>query len=190
MTAEQECLPPTGRGRPAARPDGFYQPDPPSGPVRDGDGVLQVAFAGEDGRTRLYSFDGLPLPGMHEDLGAAFTQRTGPAGTRRTLASANFTWFKLGGMLRFLAGLPLPPQDLAALRRSHLKRLRRHRILTGQPLTVSHEMAEIFGLLRDADQRRLRPEVTELICQRGHHLGEDTRPGLPGYSDREYGGAC
>ena len=186
MTAERTCLPPTGRGRPAAWPDGFYQPDLPCGPVRDGDGALRVAFAGEDGRTRIYSFAGLPLPGMHEDLAAAFAQRTGPAGTRRTLASANFTWFKLGGMLRFLAGLPRPPQDPAALRRSDLERLRRHRLLTGQPLTVSHEMAEIFGLPRDAAQQRLRPEVRALIHQRGHHLGEDTGPGLPGYSDREY----
>ncbi len=187
MTAERTCLPPTGRGRPTARPDGFYQPDPPHGPVRGGDGVLRVAFAGEDGRARTYSFSRLPLPGIHEDLAAAFALRTGPAGTRRTLASANFTWFKLGGMLRFLAGLPRPPQDLAALRRSDLERLRRHRLLSEQPLTVSKEMAEIFGLLRCAGQQRLRPEVRELIGQRGHHLGEDTGSGLPGYSDREYG---
>ena len=55
-------------------------------------------------------------------------------------------------MLRFLAGLPRPPQDLAALRRSDLERLRRHRLLSEQPLTVSKEMAEIFGLLRCAGQ--------------------------------------
>jgi hypothetical protein len=186
MTAGQTCLPPTGRGRPAAQPGGFYQPDPSGGLVSDGDGILRVAFAGEDGRTRTYSFDQLPLPGMHEDLAAAFLQRTGPTGTRRTLASANFTWFKLGGMLRFLAGLPRPPQDLAALRRSHLERLRRHRMLTEQPLTVSKEMAEIFGLLRCVGQQCLQPEVRELINQRGRHLGEDTGPGLPGYSDREH----
>jgi len=187
MTAEVACLPPTGRGRQAARPDGFYEPDPPAGPARDGDGSPRVAFAGEDGRNHSYSFAGLPLAGMHEDLAAALAARIGPSGTRRTLASANIGWFKLGGLLRFLAGLPRPPLDLAALRRSDLERLRRHRLLTMQPRTVAKEMAEIFQLLRRADQRRLRPEVRELINQRGHHSGEDAgKTGLPGYSDREY----
>ena len=75
--AVQRRLPKTGRGRSAAWPDGFYQPDPPAGPVPADDGSLQVAFAGEDGRTFTYSFARLPLPGMHEQLAVAFAARTG-----------------------------------------------------------------------------------------------------------------
>ncbi len=185
--AVQDRLPRTGRGRQAARPDGFYQPDPPAGPVRAADGSLQVAFAGEDGRDFVYSFARLPLARMHGDLATAFAARIGPAGGRRTLASAHVTWRATAGMLRFLAALPRPPQNLAALRRSHLERLRRHRLLTSKPLCVTNEMTEIFLLLRHADQQLLRPEVRELICQRGHHLGKyPQKTGLPGYSDREY----
>ena len=188
MTAAvHDRLPKTGRGRPTARPDGFYRPDPAAGPVRAADGSLQVAFAGEDGRAVTYFFAGLPLPGMHEDLAAAFAERTGPAGARRTLASARVTWQATAGMLRFLAGLKRPPQDLAALTRSHLERFRRHRLLTRSPLCVTNEMTEIFLLLRHAGQQQLQPEVRELIRQRGHHLRKDPQnTGLPGYSDREY----
>jgi len=156
-------------------------------PVRGDDGGLQVAFAGEDGRTFTYSFARLPLPGMHEQLAVAFAARIGPAGGRRTLASARVTWQAVTGMLRFLAALPRPPADLAALTRSHLERLRRHRLVTKSPLCVTNEMTEIFLLLRHADQQLLRPEVRELIHQRGHHLGKyPKKTGLPGYSDREY----
>jgi hypothetical protein len=177
----------TGRGKPAARSEGFYQPDPPAEPVRGADGSLQVAFAGEDGRTFVYSFARLLLAGMHEPLAVAFAARTGPAGGRRTLASARVTWQAITGMLRFLAALPRPPQDLAELTRSHLERLRRLRLLTKSPLCVTNEMTEIFLLPRHADQQLLQPEVRELICQRGHHLGKyPKKTGLPGYSDREY----
>lgn len=185
-TAVQHRLPKTSRGRHAARPDGFYEPYPAAGPVRTADGSLQVAFAGEDGRAFTYSFARLPLPGMHEDLAAAFAARTGPAGARRTLASARVTWQAMAGMLRFLASLKRPPQNLAALTRSHLERFRRHRLLTRSPLCVTNEMTEIFLLLRHADQQ-LQPEVRELIRQRGHHIRKDPQiTGLPGYSDREY----
>lgn len=185
--AAQRRLPKTGRGRQAARPDGSYQPDPPAGPVRAANGSLQVAFAGEDGRTFAYSFARLPLPGMHEQIAVAFAARTGPAGGRRTLSSARVTWQAIGGMLRFLAALPRPPQDLAELTRSHLERLRRHWLITKSPLCVTNEMTEIFLLLRHADQQLLRLEVRELIHQRGHHLGKyPKKAGLPGYSDWEY----
>ena len=187
MTPAVQLLPKTGRGRPAARPEGFYRPDPPAGPVRAADGSLQVAFAGEDGRTFLYSFARLPLRGMHEQLAVAFAARTGPTGGRRTLASARVTWQAITGMLRFLAALPHPPAGLAGLTRSHLERLRRHRLLTKSPLCVTNEMTEIFLLLRHADQQLLQPQVRELIGQRGHHLGKyPKKTGLPGYSDREY----
>ncbi len=187
MPAAQCRLPKTGRGRQAARPEGFYQPEPPAGPVRAADGSLQVAFAGEDGRAFVFSFARLPLPGMHEQVAVAFAARTGPAGGRRTLSSARWTWQVIGGMLRFLAALPRPPQNLAEMTRSHLERLRRHRLISKSPLCVTNEMTEIFLLLRHADQELLRPGVRELIGQRGHHLGKyPKKTGLPGYSDREY----
>ncbi len=180
-------LPKTGRGRQTPQPDGFYTPDPPVHPATDAHGGVQVSFAGEDGRTRIYSFATLPLPGMHADLASAFAERIGPTGGRRTLASANITWGAVSRMLRFLADLPRPPRNLPTLTRSHLERLRRHRLLTSQELPVVNEMTELFLLLQRADQQRLHPDVRELVHQRGHHVGHHGRQaGLPGYSDREY----
>src|SRR6266545_71302 len=145
-------LPKTGRGRQTPQPDGFYTPDPPVHPATDAHGGVQVSFAGEDGRTRIYSFATLPLPGMHADLASAFAERIGPTGGRRTLASANITWGAVSRMLRFLADLPRPPRNLPTLTRSHLERLRRHRLLTSQELPVVNEMTELFLLLQRADR--------------------------------------
>src|SRR6266540_4678604 len=168
-------LPKTGRGRQTPQPDGFYTPDPPVHPATDAHGGVQVSFAGEDGRTRIYSFATLPLPGMHADLASAFAERIGPTGGRRTLASANITWGAVSRMLRFLADLPRPPRNLPTLTRSHLERLRRHRLLTSQELPVVNEMTELFLLLQRADQQRLHPDVRELVHQRGHHVGHHGR---------------
>jgi hypothetical protein len=180
-------LPKTGRGRPALQPAaGRYEPDPPVSAVQGSDGML-VSFSGEDGRSRGYSFAKLPLPGMHDDLAAAFAARVGPAGGRRTAHSADMTWQALVALLRFLTGLPRPPRDLAALTVAHLEHYRRRRLLTSKDLCVTNQMTEVFLLLRCADTR-LRPEVRELVHQRGHHMGRYAgRQGLPGYSDREYG---
>jgi hypothetical protein len=97
------------------------------------------------------------------------------------------TWQALVALLRFLTGLPRPPRDLAALTVAHLEHYRRRRLLTSKDLCVTNQMTEVFLLLRCADTR-LRPEVRELVHQRGHHMGRYAgRQGLPGYSDREYG---
>jgi hypothetical protein len=185
VTTQDTRLPKTGRGRQTVRPDGFYEPDPPLHPT-GGQTGLDVVFCGEDGRSRTYRFGTLPFPALHLELADAFATRVGPSGGRRTLASANIAWRSVSELLKFLAELPRPPRDLAGLRRSHLERLRRHRLLTCNDIVVVNEMTELFHLLRHVDQRRLRPEVWDLIHQRGHHQGHCKRGGLPGYSDREF----
>ena len=79
----------TGPGRRSALPVGAYQP--PSA-ARIGPGGAEVAFTGDDGRSGVFRFAGLPLPGWHEPVAAAFAARTGPAGGLRTLASASDLW--------------------------------------------------------------------------------------------------
>jgi hypothetical protein len=77
-----------GRGRPAAHPEGSYDPEP----LVTGTAAAQtlgVAFHGEDSRRWSYAFANLPCPGLHEDLAAAFAVRTGPVGALRTKASAD-----------------------------------------------------------------------------------------------------
>jgi hypothetical protein len=69
---------------------------------------MTVRFAGDDGRTAVFSTSGLALPGWHAAVGAAFGQRVGPTGTRRTLASATATWTLMARFLRFLSGLTGP----------------------------------------------------------------------------------
>jgi hypothetical protein len=71
---------------------------------------LTVAFRGEDGRSKVFAVAELPLPGWHVSLAAAFAQRVGPAGSRRTLASAASSWTVLRRLVRFLDGLPHPRQ--------------------------------------------------------------------------------
>ncbi|ACZ83219.1 hypothetical protein [Streptosporangium roseum] len=184
---DQSPLPKTGRGRPTARPDGLYEPAWITGSVLVQGGV-RVPFTGEDGRGRTYKFGKLPLPGMHEDLAAAFALRTGSTGGRRTLASANIAWQAVRTVLTFLDGLPYPPCDLPALRRSHLERLRRHLRLTHQERSAINTMVEVLQILQKADPARLRPEVRAFTHQRGHHQREHGQDGgLPGYSDREFG---
>jgi hypothetical protein len=171
----------TWPGRQAARPGGAYDPEPL---VRDDPAGVAVQFAGEDGRTRTFSFATLPLPGFHADLAAAFARLTGPTGRTRTLASAQHEWGPVGRLLRFLDNLPHPPHDVAGLTARHLRQFQLHREQTRNPLSISNELRAVRRLLDEiTPQDRLRPEVVEWCASR---RPERQRPGRPGYSEREF----
>ena len=75
---------PTAAGPPVVA-DQNYEPPPDVIETHDS---LVIAFSGEDGRSAVFSMAGLPLPLWHPALCEAFTRRVGPAGSRRTQASA------------------------------------------------------------------------------------------------------
>ena len=105
----------THRGQPTAIPVGSYAP--PADVVSDRSGIV-VEFIGEDGRSKSFRLDTLPLPGWHRHLGAAFASWSGPAGSRRTLASAESAWASVARFARFLAerpDSPATPERLTAI---------------------------------------------------------------------------
>jgi hypothetical protein len=171
----------TWPGRPAARPAGAYDPDPL---VREAAAGVEVSFAGEDGRSRTFSFAGLPLPGWHADLAGAFAGLTGPTGGLRTLASAENVWQVLGRLARFLDGLAHPPRDVTRLTVRHLRRFELHRRRTCKPPIAARELRALRQLLGGSTLRdRLEPEVVDWLGQRWRH---DPPSGTPSYSDQEF----
>ncbi len=179
--------PATGRGRPAAVPDGHYDADPL---VQEDQAGLCVVFTGEDNRSVRFSFAALPLPGLYHDLAHAFARRVSPTGALRTESSARATWAALGRLVRFLAGLARPPQDLTQLRASHLARLRLHRLASVDEswvMTEIHAVRLVLEQVRPVE--RLSPDVIDYLAQRGHLTGRHDRRrggGVPGYSEREF----
>jgi hypothetical protein len=158
--------------------------------VREDQAGLCVVFTGEDNRSVRFSFAALPLPGLHHDLAHAFARRVGPTGALRTESSATATWAALGRLVRFLAGLARPPQDLTQLRASHLARLRLHRLASVDEswvMTEIHAVRLVLEQVRPAE--RLSPDVLDYLTQRGHLTGRHDRRrggGVPGYSEREF----
>ncbi len=174
--------PATWPGRRAARPAGAYDPDPLA---RDGPQGVEVAFTGEDGRTGVFSFATLPLPGWHADLAAAFARLTGPTGGVRTLAGAKGAWGALGRLLRFLASLPCPPRDPSRLTARQLRRFELHRRRTCTPSSVVIELGTLRGLLGQITPRGLlRADVVDWLGQR---RGVEQQLGTRGYSEQEFG---
>ena len=105
----------THRGRPSVVADQNYEPPPDVIETHDS---LVITFSGEDGRSAVFSMAGLPLPLWHPALCEAFTRRVGPAGSRRTQASARTIWNTMCRFIRFLDELPAPPatpQQLTAI---------------------------------------------------------------------------
>ena len=170
----------TGPGRQTAQPGGLYEPAPR---VRPAAGAMVVDFVGRDGRSKTYSFAGLPLPYWHADLAGAFAVRTnGTDGGLSTLAGANGSWGTLQRLMRFLGDLRRPPGDVSALTSSHLERFRLHRSETLQPSPLAGEMREVFRLLaRIDDTSRLRPDVIALLTQAQPLPRSES--GVPGYDD-------
>jgi hypothetical protein len=171
----------TWPGRRAARPAGVYDPGPA---IHDAPGGMEIHFAGEDGRTRTFSFATLPLPGWHTDLAPAFAQITGPSGGLRTLASAQCVWGLLVRLLRFFDSLAHPPRDATRLTARHLRRFELHRRRTCNQNSLANELRTLRQLLRGVTpQDRLGPEVTEWLGQRWR---PEQRSGAPGYSEQEF----
>lgn len=100
---------------------------------------------------------GLPLPGWHEVLAAAFAERTGPGGGMRTLASARSAWGSLTRLARFLGDLPDAPQQPCHLTREHLDSFRARRMASG-PAAMMQDLTEIRRLLT---QPAIRGQVTD-----------------------------
>lgn len=177
----------TGRGRPAAVPNGHYDADPLVQEVQTG---LCVVFTGEDNRPVRFSFAALPLPRLHDNLAHAFARRVGPTGGLRTEASARSTWAALSRLVRFLADLARPPTDLSQLRASHLARYRLHRLGSVDESWVMTEIHAIRLVLEQVRPvERLSPDVIDYLAQRGHLTGRHDRRrdgGVPGYSEREF----
>ncbi|WP_280703105.1 hypothetical protein [Kitasatospora sp. GP82] len=176
----------TASGRTAALPaEGIYEP--PHRARQRSDGTWTVDFQGRDGRSRLYSFEGLPLPGMHADLAEAFARRTsGHIDTASTLASANNLWQKLVRLLRFLDQLPRPPQDVSRLTASHLKRYRLHRRTTMKLRSTVIEMRDLFNLIGAVQPpERVRPDVHELRAETVP-VDRADREGVPGYDEETF----
>lgn len=169
----------THRGISATLPDGQYLPPPET------TGSTQptvVAFHGEDGRGKDFDISTLPMPGWHPVLAAAFTERIGPSGTIRTVASAQSVWSTLVRFMRFLAALPEPPATASALTVKHLEAFREHRIARiGNPGWM--EFRSIALLMRNHVIRDLlSSEVRDHLGRRQDQWRLQPKPG---YSDRE-----
>jgi len=169
----------TRAGRPAVMPAGDYDPPPP---VRPGHHGLIVEFHGEDDRQRVYQLARLPLPGWHPVLAEAFAGRVGPAGGRRTRASADGVWGTLCRFVRYLHTLPDPPRDPTQLHVEHLDGFLNHSGGSGRPSAVA-DMRELARLVRVPPLSELIPGPTaEFADQRR----EATTGTAPGYSPREF----
>ena len=160
----------THRGRPAVVADQNYEPPPDVIETHDS---LVIAFSGEDGRSAVFSMAGLPLPLWHPALCEAFTRRVGPAGSRRTQASALPR--RTGGKRR--------PQQLTAIQ---LDAYLRGRIRALRGRWGFSDLLDLRRLLQEPPlQDLLSPSVVNYLDQRTVQL---RHPSLPGYSDGEF--AC
>ena len=170
----------TRSGRAAALPDGNYEPPAPETAGPPG---LVVAFHGEDGRRKDYRISRLPLPGWHPALAAAFAERIGPGGTRRTLRSAEHSWGTLLRFMRFLAELPDAPAMPAALTIEHLDSFRAHRSLTIGDVAWMEFREVCLVAKRPAIAEFLDADVRDYLSRRIDRWQQ--RPPKPGYSDGE-----
>jgi hypothetical protein len=170
----------TRPGRPARLPAGSYEPAAaPAAAACD----LVVRFEGEDGRSGAFPIAELPLPGWHDLLAAAVADRTGPAGTVRTLSSARSLWAPLVRFTRFLGALDSPPATPADLTERHMERFRLAQAAT-TGLTGAWGDVRVVGTV--LKQEPLREHMkTEVLDYVGRRNAYPRRPPKPGYSDRE-----
>jgi hypothetical protein len=169
----------TRTGQPAVMPVGGYQPPPTVGLKPEG---LVVEFHGEDHRRATVHIDRMPLPAWHAPLAAAIARRIGPAGGRRTLASATQVWMTAERLLRFLDQLDDPPADPGRLTAAHLDGFYRRRTVTSDPRYVWREVRELGMLLEQPPLRaQIAQEVVDYISRRAQVQASSR----PGYSDGE-----
>jgi hypothetical protein len=161
--------------------DQNYEPPPDVIETHDS---LVITFSGEDGRSAVFSMAGLPLPLWHSTLCEAFTRRVGPAGSRRTQASARTTWSTMCRFIRFLDELPEPPATPRQLTAIQLDAYLRGRIRALRGRWGFSDFLELRRLLQEPPlQDLLSPSVVNYLDQR---TVNQRHPSLTGYSDGEF----
>jgi len=171
----------TGVGRRSPLPTGPYAAPPEQ---RGPQSALEVVFVGEDGRSKVFSLAGLPMPGWHQAVAGAFATRTGPGGALRTRASAQSSWSVVLRLLRFLPRCDPSPPIPGALTVAHLEAFRHHRSATLGDLKGLHELRSAVLVLREPALRELlAPPVVEYL---GRRWREPRQVGVAGYSDGEF----
>jgi hypothetical protein len=145
---------------------------------------LVIEFAGEDGRNAVFSAAQLPLLQWHPVLAETFRRRVGPAGTRRTLASARSLWTTLGRFMRYLASLPAPPVTPQQLTPIHVDAYVRSRIRALGGMWGFSDFMELRPLLQESP---LRDALDASVHNYLDHRRPRVRPpSLAGYSDGEF----
>ena len=166
----------THRGRPSVVADHNYEPPPDVVETHDSQ---VITFSGEDGRSAVFSMAELPLPLWHPALCEAFTRRVGPAGSRRTQASANTTWTTMCRFIRFLDELPAPPATPQQLTAIQLDAYLRGRIRALRGRWGFSDFLELRRLLQEPPlQDLLSPSVVNYLDQRTVYAAPSVADGL------------
>lgn len=168
----------TGVGRPSPVPRGHYArlAEAPAGESS------VVMFVGEDGRRRNFDIGTLPLPGWHRALAQSWAQRTGPAGTIRTLSSAMGRWTILSRFMHQLASAIDPPPTPEKLRARHFVAFKRSLEETSNRETVARHLHAVGTIM---DQPPLATQIDEGLRAMFRPRTRNTRANAPGYSDSE-----
>lgn len=170
----------TGLGRPSPTPLSRYTPSPRETSGVDG---TTVHFQGEDGRQTQFEVGELPLPGWHDALADAWSERLGPTGTLRTLSSARSSWGVLKRFIIFLSKTRWPPTTPTGLTAAHVVDFREARSERIGRVGAGLEVRSIGLIFDKAPLNRLVPsEVRELLHPR---VVKSQHPGTSGYSDGE-----
>ncbi|KMS80288.1 hypothetical protein ACH49_08395 [Streptomyces leeuwenhoekii] len=174
--------PRTAPGRGTVQPEGTYEPPPAVGAPDDS--AIVVHFTGKDHRTAVFSFEGLPLPELHEDLARAFAARFGK-NQLNTVASTYGQWTVIQRLLRFLGSLPRPPRSMSRLTGAQLKRYRMHVQAGMTERSLFEHFKLVQSLLRKIPADELRPEVLDAIWQ-VERVDQRRARGKPGYDDATF----
>ncbi len=147
-----------------------------------------VEFVGRDGRRKRYDFAELAVPGLREELAAAFAVRVGVTGTLHTLASANNAWSAVRRFTAFLATVRPRPDTPRAITASHLRRFRAQRLETQSEVAVLAEMRRVCRVLMEFPDGSLHPDTRAYLRTGQIMVDPGTgRLGVPGYSDELFG---
>ena len=170
----------TGPGRPSALPAGWYAAPPA---VREEEAGPEIAFAGDDGRSRIFRAGELALPGWRGPVAAAFAARVSAVGGLRTLASAEGAWQTTRRFLHFLSVSQPFPAAPGELTTAHLDGFHADRART---LTKPGALGELRRVLHLLGQQPLKGMLaTDVIDYLGRRWADPRKDGVPGYSDGE-----
>jgi hypothetical protein len=142
-----------------------------------------VHFRGEDGRTKVIDLARWPLPGWHPILAPAIAAWIGPAGGRRTFASAKRVWTTTERFLRYLAEADNPPATPQQATVSHLEAFHEHVRRTGNDYTAWYLIRELRILFcHPSAQGQFSRDVLDWVSQPAKtRIG-----GVTGYTDGEF----